>query len=57
MRGGEAADGLRYPSPPQPAAPATGAVTPELIAAASAAMAEDLGTDITGIRIVSVKLL
>lgn len=42
---------------PQPAAPATGAVTPELIAAVSAAMAEDLGTDITGIRIVSVKPL
>lgn len=40
---------------PQPAAPATGAVTPELIAAVSTAMAEDLGTDITGIRIVSMK--
>ena len=31
------------------------AIRPELIAAVSAAMAEDLGTDITGIRIVSVK--
>ena len=45
VRGGEAADGLRYPG-----SPAGGT-------AVSAAMAEDLGTDITGIRIVSVKPL
>ena len=42
---------------PQPAAPAAGAVTPELIAAVSAAVAEDLGTDVTGIRILSIKPL
>ena len=30
-------------------------VTPELVAAVSAALAEELGTDITGIRIVSMK--
>ena len=39
-----------------PAAPQTaGEVTPELVAAVSAALAEELGTDITGIRIVSMK--
>lgn len=32
-----------------------GEVTPELVAAVSAALAEELGTDITGIRIVSMK--
>lgn len=45
------------PPVPVPPAPATGAVTPELIAAVSAAVAEDLGTDITGIRIKSIKPL
>lgn len=47
------------PAPPVPAqtVPATGAITPELIAAISAAVAEDLGTDVTGIRILSVKPL
>lgn len=45
------------PPAPVPAAPAAGAVTPELIAAVSAAVAEDLGTDITGIRITSIKPL
>lgn len=36
---------------PVPAAPQTaGEVTPELVAAVSAALAEELGTDITGIR-------
>ena len=30
-------------------------VTPELVAAVSAALAEELGTDITGIRIISMK--
>ena len=44
---------------PVPAAPQTaGEVTPELVAAVSAFsvwLAEELGTDITGIRIVSMK--
>ena len=45
---------------PAPAAPAQIAktadtVTPELIAVISAAIAEDMGTDISGIRIVSLK--
>lgn len=39
------------------AAPAAPVVTPELVAAVSAAIAEDLGTDITGIRILSIKPL
>ena len=38
-------------------APAPAADQQELIAAISAAIAEDLGTDITGIRILSVKKL
>lgn len=45
------------PPAPVPSVPAAGAVTPELIAAVSAAVAEDLGTDITGIRIKSIKPL
>lgn len=46
------------PAPvPVSAAPAAGSITPELIAAVSAAVAEDLGTDITGIRITSIKPL
>ena len=45
------------PPVPAPAAPAAGTVTPELIAAVSAAVAEDLGTNITGIRIKSIKPL
>ena len=47
-------------APPVPVTtvPAAGAaITPELIAAISAAVAEDLGTDVTGIRILSVKPL
>ena len=48
-----------------PAAPAAAAPVPadaepdrqELVAAISAAIAEDLGTDITGIRILSIKKL
>lgn len=47
---------------PEPAQSASGSadvlpqtVTPELVAAVSAALAEELGTDITGIRIVSMK--
>ena len=42
---------------PVPAAAPAGAVTPELVAAVSAAIAEDLGTDVTGIRILSIKPL
>ena len=43
-------------APSAPAAPAAPAVNQqELIAAVSAAIAEDLGTDITGIRILSIK--
>lgn len=38
-----------------PAAPAASAVTPELVAAVAAAIAEDMGTDISAIRIVSMK--
>ena len=41
------------PAPAAPAAPT--ANQPELIAAVSAAIAEELGTDITGIRILSIK--
>ena len=47
---------------PEPAQSASGSadvlpqtVTPELVAAVSAALAEELGTDITGIRIISMK--
>ena len=41
-----------------PAAPrGPGKVSPELVAAISAALAEELGTDITGIRILSIKEL
>ena len=39
---------------PAAAAPAP-QVTPEMVAAVSAALAEELGTDITGIRIHSIK--
>ena len=41
------------------AAPAAdhGPIRPEVVAAISAALAEDLGTDITGIRIKSIKKL
>lgn len=45
------------PAAPVPAAPEAPAVTPELVAAVSAAIAEDLGTDVTGIRILSIKPL
>lgn len=37
--------------------PAAEPIGPELVAAISAALAEDLGTDITGIRILSIKKL
>ena len=43
------------PPAAQQTAPAT--VSPELVAALSAALAEELGTDITGIRIRSIKKL
>lgn len=50
-RGKKAAPGHRSRLRPRP----PGEVTPELVAAVSAALAEELGTDITGIRIVSMK--
>jgi len=40
---------------PAIAAPAVSAVTPEMVAAVSAAIAEELGTDVSAIRIVSMK--
>mgnify|MGYP003202462982 CR=1 FL=1 len=42
------------PAIPAPAA-AVSAVTPEMVAAVSAAIAEELGTDVSAIRIVSMK--
>ena len=46
-------------APPAAAAPAAmpapGAVTPAMMAAVSAAIAEDMGTDVSAIRIVSMK--
>lgn len=42
--------------PAAPAAmPAPGAVTPAMLAAVAAAIAEDMGTDVSAIRIVSMK--
>ena len=35
--------------------PAAGTVTPSMMAAISAAIAEDMGTDVSAIRIVSIK--
>jgi len=35
--------------------PAPGAVTPAMMAAVAAAIAEDMGTDVSAIRIVSMK--
>ena len=53
--------GQKQQSAPAAVSPAPAAVSAgdqqELIAAISAAIAEDLGTDITGIRILSVKKL
>lgn len=43
------------PAIPAPAAAAPAAVTPELVAAVAAAIAEDMGTDVSAIRIVSMK--
>lgn len=45
------------PAVPPPAPVSVGADQQELVAAISAAIAEDLGTDITGIRILSIKKL
>ena len=48
------------PAATAPATPTPAAAEPnrqELVAAISAAIAEDLGTDITGIRILSIKKL
>ena len=46
-------------APQMPAAPAgipaAGTVTPSMMAAISAAIAEDMGTDVSAIRIVSMK--
>lgn len=42
---------------PVPAVPAANTLTPEFVAAVSAAIAEDLDTDVTGIRILSIKPL
>lgn len=43
-------------APAAASAPAdNGPIQPEVVAAISAAIAEDLGTDITGIRITSIK--
>ena len=46
-------------APQMPAAPAAmpapGAVTPAMMAAVAAAIAEDMGTDVSAIRIVSMK--
>ena len=41
--------------PAAPAMPASGAVTPAMMAAVAAAIAEDMGTDVSAIRIVSMK--
>ena len=56
--------GRKQQTPAAPAASAApvsaaadGSLSPEVIAAISAAIAEDLGTDITGIRIKSIKKL
>ena len=42
-------------SSPAPLSQATSEITPELVAAVSAAIAEELGSDISAIRIVSMK--
>ena len=42
-------------SAPKAAMPAPGAVTPAMMAAVAAAIAEDMGTDVSAIRIVSMK--
>ena len=42
-------------APAAVAAPAAGTVTPSMMAAVAAAIAEDMGTDVSAIRIVSMK--
>ena len=59
MSGGGARTSAPKPVPQMPAAPAAmpapGAVTPAMMAAVAAAIAEDMGTDVSAIRIVSMK--
>ena len=55
--GGRAVPAVAAPPPAPPAPPAAEPNRQELVAAVSAAIAEELGTDITGIRIVSMKKL
>ena len=43
------------PAAPAAAAPAVGAVTPAMVAAVAAAIAEEMGTAVSAIRIVSMK--
>ena len=43
------------PAPALPAAPKAAEITPEMIAAVSAVIAEEMGTDVSAIRIVSFK--
>ncbi len=55
---GKLAGGSAKPAAPVPAAPPAAEAVPnrqEIIAAVSAALAEELGTDVTGIRILSFK--
>ena len=55
---GKLAGGSAKPAAPAPAAPPAAEAVPnrqEIIAAVSAALAEELGTDVTGIRILSFK--
>ena len=47
----------KKPAPAAPAVPAGTSDRGELVAAISAALAEELGTDISGIRILSLKKL
>lgn len=47
----------KKPAPADPAVPAGTSDRGELVAAISAALAEELGTDISGIRILSLKKL
>lgn len=57
---GKLVGGHAAPAAPAPAAPPAAKPEPnrqELVAAVSAAIAEELGTDITGIRILSMKKL
>lgn len=45
------------PAPAAPAAAPSSAVTPEMVAAVSAVIAEEMGTSVDAIRIVSMKKL